>query len=58
MIYFMSLRKFLNLAICCYNILVMEFLGCYMNWHSHKMCPAEMRIAAGRGLCSARCGWS
>jgi hypothetical protein len=20
---------FLNLAICCYNILVMEFLGCY-----------------------------
>jgi hypothetical protein len=29
MIYFMSLRKFLNLAICCYNILVMEFLGCY-----------------------------
>jgi hypothetical protein len=31
MIYFLSLRKFLNLAICCYNILVMEFfLGCYM----------------------------
>jgi hypothetical protein len=28
---FYVLREILNLAICCYNILVMEFLGCYSN---------------------------
>jgi hypothetical protein len=26
---FYVLKEFLNLAICCYNNLVMEFLGCY-----------------------------
>jgi hypothetical protein len=28
---FYVLKEILNLAICCYNILVMEFLGCYRN---------------------------
>jgi hypothetical protein len=29
---FYVLKEILNLAICCYNILVMEFLGCYIGW--------------------------
>jgi hypothetical protein len=28
---FYILKEILNLAICCYNILVMEFLGCYIS---------------------------
>jgi hypothetical protein len=31
---FYVLKEILNLAICCYNILVMEFLGCY-KWTYH-----------------------
>jgi hypothetical protein len=30
---FYVLKEILNLAICCYNILVMEFLGCYNVQH-------------------------
>jgi hypothetical protein len=48
MIYFISLRKILNLAICCYNILVMEFLGCYRTTLFSRA-PAGHRCSAFSG---------
>jgi hypothetical protein len=51
---FYVLREILNLAICCYNILVMEFLGCYNDLEVHYH-PGKANMVADALSRKAHC---
>jgi hypothetical protein len=49
---FYVLKEILNLAICCYNILVMEFLGCfiYSGRQGYKLVQGESTSRVRLGI--------